>query len=300
VHIAGEAEYLLIAEPCKERRGHETPEHHKTEGSGGVAQPRRAADGCRARRAACDHHPDRRRGRARGEPAGGRTTNVRVLDALARPSIPPVTHPPGIRLLIADGDVLARDALSDLFSREQGIDVIGVAADGHEAVRIAGERSPDVVLTEVTMPGLGGVEVARQIRVASPSSKVVMLTSLGDHRSILDSIDGGAIGYIFKDEDGAEVIRAVRAAFRGESPLSARATTAILSSRVAPPSSAVLTDRELQVLRLVAVGMSNKEVATALAISEKTVKAHMTSVLRSTGTGNRSAATRWFEERATA
>jgi DNA-binding NarL/FixJ family response regulator len=222
------------------------------------------------------------------------------LDALARPSIPPVTHPPGIRLLIADGDVLARDALSDLFSREQGIDVIGVAADGHEAVRIAGERSPDVVLTEVTMPGLGGVEVARQIRVASPSSKVVMLTSLGDHRSILDSIDGGAIGYIFKDEDGAEVIRAVRTAFRGESPLSARATTAILSSRVAPPSSAVLTDRELQVLRLVAVGMSNKEVATALAISEKTVKAHMTSVLRSTGTGNRSAATRWFEERATA
>jgi len=210
-----------------------------------------------------------------------------------------MTRPGGIRLLIADDDAVARDALSERFSREQDIDVIAVAADGHEAVRMAGERSPDVVLTEVTMGGPGGVEVARQIRAMSPNSKVVMLTSLSDHQTILDSIDSGAVGYMFKDEDDDAVVRAVRAAFRGESPLSARAATAILSSRVAPRSSAVLTDRELQVLRLVAVGMSNKQVAATLAISERTVKAHMTSVLRSTGTGSRAAATRWFEERVT-
>lgn len=209
-----------------------------------------------------------------------------------------MTHPGGIRLLIADDDAVARDALSERFSREQDIDVV-IAADGDEAVRIAAEQSPDVVLTEVSIRGLRPVAVARQIRVASPHSRVVMLTSLSDSQSILDSIDSGAVGYMFKDEDDDAVVRAVRAAFRGESPLSARAATAILSSRVAPRSSAVLTDRELQVLRLVAVGMSNKQVAATLAISERTVKAHMTSVLRSTGTGSRAAATRWFEERVT-
>jgi DNA-binding NarL/FixJ family response regulator len=209
-----------------------------------------------------------------------------------------MTHPGGIRLLIADDDAVAREALSKRFSREQDIDVV-IAADGDEAVRIAAEQSPDVVLTEVSIRGLRPVAVARQIRVASPHSRVVMLTSLSDSQSILDSIDSGAVGYMFKDEDDDAVVRAVRAAFRGESPLSARAATAILSSRVAPRSSAVLTDRELQVLRLVAVGMSNKQVAATLAISERTVKAHMTSVLRSTGTGSRAAATRWFEERVT-
>jgi DNA-binding NarL/FixJ family response regulator len=209
-----------------------------------------------------------------------------------------MTHPGGIRLLIADDDAVAREALSKRFSREQDIDVV-IAADGDEAVRIAAEQSPDVVLTEVSIRGLSPVAVARQIRVASPHSRVVMLTSLSDSQSILDSIDSGAVGYMFKDEDDDAVVRAVRAAFRGESPLSARAATAILSSRVAPRSSAVLTDRELQVLRLVAVGMSNKQVAATLAISERTVKAHMTSVLRSTGTGSRAAATRWFEERVT-
>jgi len=156
-----------------------------------------------------------------------------------------MTRPGGIRLLIADDDAVARDARSERFSREQDIDVIAVAADGHEAVRMAGERSPDVVLTEVTMGGPGGVGVARQIRAVSPNSKVVMLTSLSDHQTILDSIDSGAVGYMFKDEDDDAVVRAVRAAFRGESPLSARAATAILSSRVAPRSSAMLTDREL-------------------------------------------------------
>jgi DNA-binding NarL/FixJ family response regulator len=222
--------------------------------------------------AACDHHSHRTRGRAPGEPGrwsydqgqgvGGACANQHSSHVHAltpddqKPALADdfrrlarferrMTRPGGIRLLIADDDAVARDALSERFSREQDIDVIAVAADGHEAVRMAGERSPDVVLTEVTMGGPGGVGVARQIRAVSPNSKVVMLTSLSDHQTILDSIDSGAVGYMFKDEDDDAVVRAVRAAFRGESPLSARAATAILSSRVAPRSSAMLTDREL-------------------------------------------------------
>jgi DNA-binding NarL/FixJ family response regulator len=116
---------------------------------------------------------------------------------------------------------------------------------------------------------------------------------------VIDSIDSGAVGFLLDDEDGETFVRAVRAAFRGESPLSPRAAKVILGSRSAPRAGGSLTDRELQVLRLVAEGMSNKQVATALAISEKTVKAHMTSVLKSTGTENRSAATRWLEQRVT-
>jgi DNA-binding NarL/FixJ family response regulator len=142
-----------------------------------------------------------------------------------------MTPPGGIRLLIVDDDAVARETLSERSSREQDIHVVGVAAAADEAVRIAADQSPDVVVMEVSIRGVSGAEVARQIRAVSPHSKVVMLTGLSDHQSVLDSIDSGAVGYMYKGEDDDAVARAIRAAFRGESPMSARAATALLASR---------------------------------------------------------------------
>jgi DNA-binding NarL/FixJ family response regulator len=192
-----------------------------------------------------------------------------------------------------------RQQLSVWFQAEDDIDLIGVVADGSELERIASENLPDVVLADLSLPGAGGVHVAIKVRQVSPQSRVVVLSSLSDCDSVLDSIDSGSVGFLLEDEDGETVVRAVRAAFRGESPLSPRAAKVILGSRSARRGAGSLTDRELQVLRLAAEGMSNKQVAAALAISEKTVKAHMTSVLKSTGTENRSEATRWLEQRVT-
>ncbi len=211
---------------------------------------------------------------------------------------PPAQHV-RIRLLIGSHDPAMRQQLSVWFERDHDVDLIGVVADGSELVRVASENLPDVVLADLSLPGADGVRVARRVRQVSPLSRVVVLSSLSDCDSALDAIDSGAVGYMLEDEDGETLVRAVRAAFRGESPLSPRAAKVILGSRSTPRSSGSLTDRELQVLRLVADGMSNKQVAAALAISEKTVKAHMTSVLKSTGTENRSAASRWLEQRVT-
>lgn len=158
---------------------------------------------------------------------GGLHDRARRLTFLERH----MTPPGGIRLLIVDDDAVARETLSERFSREQDIHVVGVAAAADEAVRIAADQSPDVVVMEVSIRGMSGAEVARQIRAVSPHSKVVMLTGLSDHQSVLDSIDSGAVGYMYKGEDDDAVARAIRAAFRGESPMSARAATALLASR---------------------------------------------------------------------
>jgi DNA-binding NarL/FixJ family response regulator len=142
-----------------------------------------------------------------------------------------MTPPGGIRLLIVDDDAVARETLSERFSRDQDMNVVGVAAAADEAVRIAADQSPDVVVMEVSIRGMSGAEVARHIRAVSPHSKVVMLTGVSDHQSVLDSIDSGAVGYMYKDDDDDAVVQAIRAAFRGESPMSPRAATALLASR---------------------------------------------------------------------
>jgi DNA-binding NarL/FixJ family response regulator len=142
-----------------------------------------------------------------------------------------MTLPGGIRVLIIDDDAVAREALSESLSRDPDMNVVGVAPAADEAVRIAADQSPDVVVMEVSIRGMSGAEVARQIRAVSPRSKVVMLTGLSDHQSVLDSIDSGAVGYMYKDEDNNAVVQAIRSAFRGDSPMSARAATILLSSR---------------------------------------------------------------------
>jgi DNA-binding NarL/FixJ family response regulator len=137
-----------------------------------------------------------------------------------------------IRLLIADDHAAVRRGLSQLFARENDIEVVGEASDGGEAVRIAAEQNPDVVLIEVSMRDMSGAEATRHMRTMSPQSRVVILTSSGDRDSVLEAIDSGAVGYIFKDDGCEELVRAVRSAARGESPLSARAARVVLASRL--------------------------------------------------------------------
>jgi DNA-binding NarL/FixJ family response regulator len=142
------------------------------------------------------------------------------------------------------------------------------------------ELRPDVVLMDLEMPVLDGIEATRQIRAAEPDVAVVVLTSFSDRGRILRALDAGAAGYLLKDAEPDELARAIEAAARGEAPLDAKAASALLSTRWAPAPAEALSAREREVLAMVAQGYPNKLIARRLAISEKTVKAHLTSVYR--------------------
>jgi DNA-binding NarL/FixJ family response regulator len=199
-----------------------------------------------------------------------------------------------IRLLIADDHPLVRDALANLLSREEDIEVVGTSADGREAVALALEVSPDVVLMDLEMPGLNGIEATRALKENGLAARVVVLTTFSDRDRILGALDAGALGYLLKDAEPEEIVRGVRAAARGESPLAPRAAHELLVERAgtAPPD-ADLSAREVEVLTLVAHGLPNKLIARQLEISEKTVKAHLTSVYAQLGVTDRTQAALW-------
>jgi DNA-binding NarL/FixJ family response regulator len=199
-----------------------------------------------------------------------------------------------IRLLIADDHPLVRDALANLLSREEDIEVVGTSADGREAVALALEVSPDVVLMDLEMPGLNGIEATRALKENGLDGRVVVLTTFSDRDRILGALDAGALGYLLKDAEPEEIVRGVRAAARGESPLAPRAAHELLVERAgAAPPDADLSAREVEVLTLVAHGLPNKLIARQLEISEKTVKAHLTSVFAQLGVTDRTQAALW-------
>jgi DNA-binding NarL/FixJ family response regulator len=201
-----------------------------------------------------------------------------------------------IRLLIADDHPLVRDALTNLLAGAEGIEVIGAAADGREAVETALATSPDVILMDLEMPELNGMDATRALGEAGSQARVVVLTTFSDRDRILGALDAGALGYLLKDAEPDEIIRGVRAAARGESPLAPRAAHELLIERAeggAPRAEAELSAREQEVLALVAEGLPNKLVARRLQISEKTVKAHLTSVFASIGVTDRTQAALW-------
>ena len=200
-----------------------------------------------------------------------------------------------IRVLIVDDHPLVRRGLSDLFSGEADMEVVGTAASGEEAVDIVTQLHPDVVLMDVSMPGIGGVDATRQLHETSPDVRVVMLTSFTDRERILDSLDSGAVGYLLKDAESDELIRGVRAAARGESPLSSKAARVVLASRQEGRPADDLTSRELEVLRLLSRGLANKQIAWRLGISEKTVKTHLTNVFHAIGVQDRTQAALWAQ-----
>jgi len=146
---------------------------------------------------------------------------------------------------------------------------------------------------DLSIPGVGGVEATRLVLAERPETRVLVLTSFSDRDTILEALDAGACGYVLKDVEPDELLRAIRAAARGEAPLSPRAAQALLSARREPDPLAGLSEREREVLGLVAAGLSNKQIAARLGISEKTVKAHLTRVFRTIGVFDRTQAALW-------
>jgi DNA-binding NarL/FixJ family response regulator len=200
-----------------------------------------------------------------------------------------------IRILIVDDHPMVRRGLRELFDGESDIEVIDAVGGGEEAVAVSLAARPDVVLMDVSMPEMDGIEATRRLLAVRPEARVVMLTSFADHERVMEALDSGAVGYMLKDAESDELLRGVRAAARGESPLSPRAARALITERRGQRPFEQLTARELDVLRLVARGLSNKQVAWRLAISEKTVKAHMTSIFGRIGVADRTQAALWAQ-----
>lgn len=194
-----------------------------------------------------------------------------------------------IRLLIVDDHPIVRSGLRGSFSNLEDIVVVGEAGNGEEGVKLAVQLAADVVLMDLRMPILDGVQATAQLRVTLPSARVIILTTFDSENDVLPAIEAGAIGYLLKDALPAELVAAVRSAARGESVL-APAATAHLIGHVSRPESGVLTNRELEVLQLVADGASNKEAAAALFIGQASVKTHLQHIFHKLGVNDRAAA----------
>ncbi len=189
-----------------------------------------------------------------------------------------------ISLLITDDHALVRQGIRAFLELQPDITVIGEADSGEAAVRMAAELVPDVVLMDLVMPGIGGVEATRQVKQVSPHSQIIVLTSYHEDEYIFPALRAGALSYVLKDVGPDELADAVRKAARGESVLHPRIASRVVQElrgtrRDTPNLFTDLSDRELEVLRLIADGLSNAEIASKLVISEKTVKGHVSNIL---------------------
>jgi DNA-binding NarL/FixJ family response regulator len=200
-----------------------------------------------------------------------------------------------IRVAIADDHGVVRHGLAQLLSTFADVELVGEAADGEAAVAMCAEHRPDVVLMDLEMPVLDGIEATRRIKAEQPDVAVVVLTSFSDRDRILQALDAGAAGYLLKDVEPGELAKAIESAARGDAPLDPRAARTVLGARLAAAPAQELSDREREVLLLVAEGLPNKLIAQRLDISEKTVKAHLTSVFRQIGVTDRTQAALWAE-----
>ncbi len=200
-----------------------------------------------------------------------------------------------IRILIADDHELVRRGLGQLFDGVADIEVVGEATNGAEAAEMAADLQPQVVLMDLSMPDVDGVEGTRRIKAAHPGLPVVILTSFSERNRILDAIDAGAVGYLLKDAEPDELLRGVRSAAQGESPFSPKAARALLSLGTQRKAADDLTPREREVLTALCSGLANKQIARRLGISEKTVKSHLTNVFNRIGVQDRTQAALWAE-----
>lgn len=200
-----------------------------------------------------------------------------------------------VRVLVVDDHAVVRRGLADLLSGDEHIVVVGEAADGAAAVELTVSLRPDVAVMDLQMPGVDGVEATRRIVELAPGTQVLVLTSFSDSERIVSALDAGAMGYLLKDADPDDVIAGIHAVSRGESPIHPRAARELLVSRSRPQPLSVLTPRETEVLRLVRLGLANKQIARRLGISERTVKAHLTSAFQRIGVLDRTQAALWAE-----
>jgi DNA-binding NarL/FixJ family response regulator len=205
-----------------------------------------------------------------------------------------------IRLLIADDHPVVRAGLAGLLSDEPGFDVVAEASDGDEAVRLAAATQPDVVLMDLRMPRVDGVTATSRIvggEAGTPPPRVLILTTYESDDQILAAIEAGASGYLLKAAPQAEIVAGIRSVAAGQSALSPQVAVRLVERMRQPEPETVLTARELDVLRLVATGHSNKQVAVALGIGESTVKTHLLKVFDKLGVADRTRAVTLAMER---
>lgn len=200
-----------------------------------------------------------------------------------------------IRVFIADDHELVRYALRTLLDAEPDITVVGEAGDSESAIAGCLEARPDVLLLDLRMPGVGGIEVCRECRAARPETAVLVLTSFDEEENVFGALSAGAAGYILKDSPAERVVTATRSIAQGESVFDSSVTSTIVAGRTRPrqaldDDSQALSEREMEVLALMAQGQSNKEIGRALWIGETTVKTHVTHILRKLGVADRTQA----------
>ena len=200
-----------------------------------------------------------------------------------------------IRVLIADDHGVLRDGLGRVIAAQHDMELVGAAANGAEAIVLCRAATPDVVLMDIEMPVLDGIEATLAIVADLPATAVLVLTSFSDRGRIVRALDAGAVGYLLKDASADEVVRGIRTAAAGGSPLDPRAARSLLEAKNAPDPLAELSPREREVFAALLEGMPNKLIARHLGISEKTVKTHLTSVFRRVGVTDRVQAVLWAE-----
>ena len=201
-----------------------------------------------------------------------------------------------MRVIICDDQAIVRDGLELLLNLERDIEVVGLAQDGAEAVELVAQHQPDLILMDLKMPGMNGIEATRQIRTHYPEVKVLVLTTYDDDEWVFDAIRAGAAGYLLKDTPRAEVIKAVRGTVAGQSFVDPQVTGKLLqqvASQQEHPATHItdkLTEREEDVLRLLAKGLTNADIAARLYLSEGTVRNHISAILAKLGVSDRTQA----------
>ena len=185
-----------------------------------------------------------------------------------------------IRILLVDDHAVVRQGLKMFLGLDPDLEVVGEAENGEEAIHFTRELKPDVVLMDLLMPVMNGIDAIAYIRQNFPDSEVIALTSVLEDEAVMKAMRAGAIGYLLKDTQAEELRRAIKAAAAGQVQLSPQAAARLMREVPAPDSPEKLTEREIDVLRLLALGRANKEIALELSIGEKTVKTHVSSILR--------------------
>lgn len=202
-----------------------------------------------------------------------------------------------IRVLIVDDHPLVRQGLTGVLAGEPDIEVVDAVADGKLAAEATAVGQADVVLMDLSMPGMDGIEATGEVLGRCPDARVVVLTSFAEHARVNAALDAGAVGYLLKDTEPEDLVQAVRDAAAGNAPISPRAALALLPPRGVPRPApgANLSPREREVLTLVAIGLPNKSIARRLQISEKTVKAHLTRIFAALEVYDRTSAALWAQ-----
>jgi NarL family two-component system response regulator LiaR len=192
-----------------------------------------------------------------------------------------------IRVVIVDDHSVVRKGLRMFLRRDQELAVVGEAADGAEAISLARTLRPDVILMDILMPVMDGIRATATIRDELPETEVIALTSVLESDTVIDAVKAGAIGYLFKDTQAAELRKAIKAAAAGQVQLSPQASAALVQKVLVPETTQALTERETEVLHLLAQGQSNKEIARTLRVVEDTAKTHVRHILSKLGVQSR-------------